>query len=109
MDAVRAQLAASSSRPTDSGRLRTELTNAEACCRLLRQQLDSLAGPTAAEPAAVSRGARRTQLHAARCLWTTAPRRLFVQLLCPTDPTQRAMPGSVGTHAGVLWTLFRLI
>ena len=60
VDAVRAQLAASSSRPTDSGRLRTELTNAEACCRLLRQQLDSLAGPTAAEPAAVSRGARST-------------------------------------------------
>ena len=56
VDAVRAQLAAASGRPADTTRLKTELSNAEACCRLLRQQLDSLSGPTAAEPAgAVSR------------------------------------------------------
>ena len=52
VDSLRAQLAAASSRPADSGRLRSELGSAEACCRLLRQQLDSLSAPTAAEPAA---------------------------------------------------------
>ena len=54
VDAVRAQLAASGTRPADNSRLRTELSNAEACCRLLRQQLDSLAAPAVPETAPVS-------------------------------------------------------
>ncbi|XP_043228869.1 rho guanine nucleotide exchange factor 11-like isoform X6 [Amphibalanus amphitrite] len=54
VDSLRAQLAAATGRAGDSGRLRTELSNAEACCRLLRQQLDSLSGPPAGEPAAAA-------------------------------------------------------
>ena len=66
VDAVRAQLAASGTRPADNSRLRTELSNAEACCRLLRQQLDSLAAPAVPETAPVS-AARDRRLRCGAC------------------------------------------